>query len=87
MWMPGQAVKTRTDALQYAALKMLEQFRPMLDSSAAIKGVTLDLKITPENLVRSVFLSPSFESGPIERPHIERYEFEEKDSFLVKPIV
>ncbi len=92
MWVPGQAVKTRTDALQYAAWKMLEQFRPMLDGPSQIKSVTLDLKITPENFVRTALLSPEFEAHPIERPQIERYSFADStevinSSFSQAPIV
>lgn len=75
MWSPGQEIKTRTDALQYAALKMLEQFRLLLDGPGNIKSVNLDLKITPENQVRTALLSPEYESHPIERPKIERYSF------------
>lgn len=66
---------TRTDALIHAAAKMLEQFRPMLDSASPIRGVTLAFKITPANQVRSVLLSPEFESHPPERAIIERYAF------------
>jgi hypothetical protein len=70
---------TRCDALIEASLKMLEQFRPMLDSTGApIRSVVLEFKITPTNHVRSVFLSPEFESHYAHRPAIERYSFEEK---------
>jgi hypothetical protein len=66
---------TRCDALQHAAMAMLEQFRPLLDGPSNIKSVHLDLKITPDNKVRTVLLSPEFEAHPIGRPKIERYEF------------
>ena len=68
---------TRTDALIYAATKMLEQFRPMLDGPTSIRSVHLDLKVTPDNRVRSAMLSPEFEAHPIDKPKIARYEFTE----------
>ncbi len=83
---------SRCDALIYAATRMLEQFRPMLDGPSSIKSVTLELKITPENHVRTALLSPEFEAHPIERPKIERYSFADstevnKSSFSQVPIV
>lgn len=67
---------TRTDALLFAARKMLEQFRPMLDSTSPIRSVTLEMKVTPQNHVRSVLLSPEFESHE-DHPKIEKYAFKE----------
>lgn len=66
---------TRCDALQYAAHAMLEQFRDLLDGPANIKSVQLDLKIAPDNRVRSALLSPQFETHQNGRPVIERFEF------------
>ena len=73
----GQAM-TRTDALIYAATRMLEQFRTLLDGPAQIKSVHLDLKIAPDNRVRTALFSPEFETHPIGRPNIEQYRFEEE---------
>ena len=67
---------TRCDALIRAAVSMLEQFRPLLDSTSPVKGVVLELKVTPTNHVRTVLLSPEFEAH-YTPPHIERYTFEE----------
>lgn len=66
---------SRCDALQYAAHKMLEQFRDLLDGPKHIKSVNLDLKISPDNHVRSALLSPQFETHSNGRPVIERYDF------------
>ena len=66
---------SRCDALIFAATAMLEQFRPLLDGPSAIKSVSLDLKITPDNRVRTALLSPEFEAHPIDRPSVERYNF------------
>ena len=68
---------TRTDALQLAAHEMLEKFRALLDGPASIRSVQLDLKITPDNRVRSALLSPMFEHAPNGRPVIERYDFDD----------
>ena len=65
----------RTDALIYAATKMLEQFRPLLDSTASIKTVQLDLKIRPDNTIHTMTLSPGFETHPVEKPGIEKFTF------------
>jgi len=69
---------SRCDALQFAAHQMLEQFRALLDGPATIKSVQLDLKIAPDNRVRSALLSPQFESHPNGRPVIERYDFNDQ---------
>lgn len=66
---------TRTDALQHAAVAMLEKFRDLLDGPSAIKSVQLDLKIAPDNRIRSALFSPMFETQPNGRPVIERYDF------------
>ncbi len=75
--MTGSTGPSRCDALQFAAHKMLEQFRTLLDGPSNIKSVQLDLKITPDNLVRSALLSPMFETHQNGRPVIERYDFGE----------
>lgn len=56
---------------------MLEQFRPLLDSTSPVKGVVLELKVTPTNHVRTVLLSPEFEAH-YTAPQITRYTFEEE---------
>lgn len=72
----GSTGMSRCDALQYAAQKMLEQFRPLLDGPTPIKSVQLDLKISPDNRIRSALLSPMFETHQNGRPVIERYNFD-----------
>ena len=64
---------TRCDALQAAALQMLEQFRPLLDGPANIKSVQLDLKIRPDNTVHTMHLAPSFETHPNGKPSIDKF--------------
>ena len=66
---------SRCDALIFAATAMLEQFRPLLDGPSTIKSVSLELKMTPDNRVRTALLSPEFEAHPIGRPSVERYTF------------
>ncbi len=68
----------RTDALIWAAKKMLEQFRPMLDSTSDIGSVRLELKITPEGSVRSAQLFPCFESKMQNPTDLGRYDFDKK---------
>lgn len=69
---------SRCDALKYAAAAMIEQFRELLDGPAHIKGVTLDLRLTQENTVHTALLSPEFQSHPIARPDVKRFDFIEK---------
>jgi len=71
--MDGSTGMTRCDALIYAATRMLEQFRPMLDGTANIKSVQLDLRISPDNKVHTMNLAPSFETHPNGKPSIEKF--------------
>ena len=64
---------SRCDALQFAAHAMLEQFRPLLDGTANIKSVQLDLRISADNKIHSVNLSPSFETHPVAHPSIDKF--------------
>ncbi len=66
---------TRTDALIFAATKMLEQFRPMLDSTASIKSVQLDLKIRPDNTIHTMTLAPGFETHPNGHPQVDKFSW------------
>jgi hypothetical protein len=40
--------------------------------------VTLDLRLTQENTVHTALLSPEFQSHPIARPDVKRFDFIEK---------
>lgn len=75
--MTGSTGMSRCDALQYAAHAMLEQFRTLLDGPSNIKSVQLDLKIAPDNRVRSALLSPQFETHQNGKPSIVRYNFDD----------
>jgi hypothetical protein len=66
---------TRCDALQKAALAVLEQFRPLLDGSTTIKAVQLDLRIRPDNTVHTTTLAPQFESHPQSRNGLEKFDW------------
>lgn len=69
---------TRTDALQWAAKSMLEQFRVMLDSTSEIGSVRLEMKITPDGKVRSAQIFPCFEAHPAQYVDVTKYDFEKK---------
>lgn len=69
---------TRTDALQWAARAMLEQFRGMLDSTSDIGSVRLEMTITPDGKVRSAQLLPSFHAHPHQPVDLRTYDFQTK---------
>jgi hypothetical protein len=73
--MNGSTGPSRCDALQVAAMRILEQFRPMLDGSGNIKAVTLNLRIASDNVVRSSSLAPTFETYTVDRPSIAKFDF------------
>jgi hypothetical protein len=73
--MIGSTGQSRCDALQTEALRILEQFRPMLDSNAGIKSVHLDLRIRPDNSVHTSSLAPTFETHPHQRNGLEKFDF------------
>lgn len=68
--------KTRCDELIEAAREILERFRPLLDSSANIKAVHLDLKIRQDNTIHTANLAPLFESHPVSKAGIEKFDWE-----------
>jgi hypothetical protein len=67
---------TRCDALQRAAIALLEQFRPMLDSTGTqIKAVTLELRIRPDTgQVHTSALAPLFETHHVQKG-LEKFDF------------
>jgi hypothetical protein len=71
----GSTGQTRCDALQAAAVQLLEQFRVMLDSGTGIKSVHIDLRIRPDNSVHTANLAPMFESHPISKNGLEKFDW------------
>lgn len=67
--------QTRCDALQAAAVQLLEQFRTMLDSGTGIKSVHIDLRIRPDNTVHTSSLAPQFETHPQPKNGLEKFEW------------
>lgn len=66
---------SKTDALIMAATSMLEKFRALLDTNPSIKSVTLEFRISPDNTIHTVNLSPGFEIHKTARPAIDKYDF------------
>ena len=73
---------TRTDALLFAARSMLEQFRPMLDSTGDIKSVRLEMSISPDGKVRAAQLLPSFQANAQANNPIEIGKFDFENNLL-----
>lgn len=68
---------TRTDMLLQAAKQVLEEFRPLLDSTADITGVRMDFKVLPTGQVRSGQLEPRFDAVTVRpRRDVAAYVFE-----------
>ena len=55
---------TLTDILQKVVRKTLEKNRSLIDNNSDIRGITVTVKLSDQQIPYKVFLTPQYESDP-----------------------